>query len=200
MNDFSDFEALAAPLSPIEKALNDVAMVYIVDDEPEIVEILNDIILSAGFQTKTFTDPNHALAAFREQTPDLVVSDIKMPEMTGLELLKNMKSINSDVPLILVSGYLDTAKLLEAISSGVFSAIEKPFQADKIVAVCTQAIQLCQTNKLLSRSLNLLVYEFEDLKEYLVSNNKVEMAETIHTEIKTLLKYRRKIMTLNSPQ
>lgn len=188
----SDFEAMSSSPNTADLTANESGLVYIVDDEPDIAEILASMLESIGLKTVMFTNPIKMLDAVHQMVPDLVLSDMKMPELTGLDILKRVKAINSDVPVIFISGYLDTPNLLESIDSGVYAAIEKPFDMNKVVDVCTNAIRLSQVNKLLSRSINLILFQFTDLKDYLLSQGKNDLAHSIEDELKCLIEQRRK--------
>jgi DNA-binding NtrC family response regulator len=167
--------------------------VFIVDDEPEIVEILSDLVGSLGFKVTGFTDPKVMIDAFRLGTPDLVLTDHKMPGTTGLELLSLVRKINPDVPVVMISGYLDRKELIQAISAGVFAVIEKPFDSDRVLQVCKNAVAFSQAAQLLNRSLNLLLFHCDDIQAFLVSQGKGDLARTVHSEIQYLAEQRRKI-------
>ncbi len=197
MSDYSDFERMVSHEDGIATHSQLKGMVYIIDDEPDILDILSGIIQSAGIQTKVFTDPLEVLRSFNECTPDLVISDIRMPGMTGMELLSQMRLINSDVPLVFVSGYLETRQLIQAISSGVYGAIMKPFKDEDVLRVCIPAILSSQAAKDLSQSINLLLLHFEELKDQLSNAGHSHVLESFQNELQSLLKHRRKLQTLS---
>jgi FixJ family two-component response regulator len=187
-----EFDMMASPVSTANLSVSEMGLAYIIDDEPDILEILGDTLKAAGLTTVTFTDPKAMLEAFQRQTPDLVISDMKMPGLSGIEILKEIKKINADVPVVFISGYLDTPNLLEAIQKGVYAAIEKPFDMNQVLEVSTNAVRLSQLNKLLSRSLNLILFQFTDLKDFLLTQGKTELARSIEEELRFLLEQRRK--------
>lgn len=188
----SEFDMLASPIGPASLSTNEKGVVYILDDEPDILEILSSMLESVGLTTMTFTEPLKMLEAFRRQTPDLVLSDMKMPGQTGLDILKSIKSVNSDIPVVFISGYLDAQTLLGSIEAGVHSAIEKPFDMNKVLDTVLGAIRLSQLHKLLSRSINLLLFQFSDLKDFLHSQGKADLANAIQDELHCLIDQRRK--------
>jgi DNA-binding NtrC family response regulator len=174
------------------RAVDSSGMVYIVDDEIEILEILSGIVSAAGFQAFTFTEPEKMLSHFNRVTPDLVLSDLRMPGITGIEILSEIRKINPDVPLVLISGYLDTETLLEAISEGVFGAIQKPFDPDRVIEICTKAIEDCQINRQISHSLIKFLFAFDDLKDFQNKNSEYEKIEALDSEIRFFIKHLRK--------
>jgi DNA-binding NtrC family response regulator len=194
MSDFGDFERMAASSGGVETGVQ--GKIFIVDDEPEIVEILSDLVGSLGFKVTGFTDSKAMLEAFRCGTPDAVLTDHKMPGTTGLELLDLIRKINPDVPVVMISGFLDRKELIQAISSGVFAVIEKPFDSDRVLQVCRNAVAFSQASQLLNRSLHLLLFHCGDIQSFLVSQGKADLAQTVHSEIQYLAEQRRKLQNI----
>jgi CheY-like chemotaxis protein len=194
MSDFGDFERMADVPARGESGIQ--GKVFVVDDEPEIVEILSDLVGSLGYKVTGFTDSKAMLDAFRLGTPDLVLTDHKMPGTTGLELLEMVRKINPDVPVVMISGYLDRKDMIQAISAGVFAVIEKPFDSDRVLQVCKNAVDFSHAAQLLNRSLNLLLFHCDDIQSFLVSQGKGDLARTVHSEIQYLAEQRRKLQQI----
>jgi hypothetical protein len=116
------------------------------------------------------------------------MSDIKMPQLSGLEVLEKVKQINPDLPVILVSGYIDKDILLNAMTAGVFAALEKPFKANVLISYAEAATRHYNLLKMIRKTLKLLVYQSSDLDSYLKSQGKTDIANTLKNEIKELLK------------
>jgi CheY-like chemotaxis protein len=87
---------------------------FIVDDEHVIATTLAVILQNSGFSTKAFTDPLEALASCKIDPPDLVISDVMMPGMTGIELAIQIKALCPDCKVLLFSGQSQTADLLSS--------------------------------------------------------------------------------------
>jgi PAS domain S-box-containing protein len=110
--------------------------VLLVDDEDSVLAIADSVLRRFGFVTRSFALPVEALKAFRAD-PDgfsLVISDLTMPEMTGLELSEHLLAQRPGTPIILTSGYLNTETLQKAKDTGVKSVIKKPFDIKELVA------------------------------------------------------------------
>jgi CheY-like chemotaxis protein len=107
---------------------NSVARVFVVDDEPVIAATLATILRMNGFSARFFTDPVEALAAARLDAPDLLVSDVAMPGLTGIDLAIQIKAQYPDCKILLFSGQATTQDLLEdARSQGHnFQLLQKP--------------------------------------------------------------------------
>lgn len=106
-----------------------------VDDEEFVLEMLKDILEDEfGYKVVAFTNPIKALKAFNKDPEmfDLVISDVKMPEMSGVQMTSKMKDLKNDIPIIITTGYAEKqeADLLE--DSGVDAFIRKPFKHDKL--------------------------------------------------------------------
>jgi DNA-binding NtrC family response regulator len=100
--------------------------VFIVDDETIIAETLTMILQRNGFAAKCFTDPRKALSAAREEAPDLILSDVMMPELSGVELAIAIQQECPDCKIMLFSGHAGTVDLLSA-------AREKGYDFDLVV-------------------------------------------------------------------
>ena len=107
---------------------NSVARVFVVDDEPVIAATLATILRMNGFSARFFTDPVEALAAARLDAPDLLVSDVAMPGLTGIDLAIQIKAQYPDCKILLFSRQATTQDLLEdARSQGHnFQLLQKP--------------------------------------------------------------------------
>lgn len=107
--------------------------VLIVDDEPDICELLHDF-LSDQFAITTFSDPFVALEHFKDNQFDLVVTDLKMPKISGADLVKKMREIRIDIPIVVITGHSDEKEMESALFSGLDGVITKPFDGVDEVA------------------------------------------------------------------
>ncbi len=101
--------------------------VLIVDDDDAVNTMLSDVLSRHGYQTETAAAAEQALAKYRRDTYDVVVSDVKMPSMDGTELLRQIRAIDQDTAVILVTGYADLGSARDAVKSGAFDYVLKPF-------------------------------------------------------------------------
>lgn len=101
--------------------------ILIVDDEPNIRKILQAAFERAGYQTDTASDGQEAVQMLKAQTFDLMVTDVVMPEMTGVELLKTTKTIAPNMPVVIMTAYGTIAQAVEAMRAGATDYITKPF-------------------------------------------------------------------------
>jgi CheY-like chemotaxis protein len=110
--------------------------IMLVDDEDAVRHIAESLLRRFGFRPSAFAQPVEALEAFRADPGGFVavVSDLTMPEMTGLELAGHMLAIRPDTPIILTSGYLQSDVQQKARESGVRCVIKKPFDVRELMA------------------------------------------------------------------
>jgi two-component system, cell cycle sensor histidine kinase and response regulator CckA len=113
-----------------------------VDDEQALVEIAGDMLRSLGYQADCLQDPKAALAAFNEdpEAYDAMVTDLAMPEMTGLELTRQVRQLRPDLPIVLVTGFSDFIAQEEAMALGVREILAKPVSRENIAKALGQAL------------------------------------------------------------
>jgi len=168
-------------------------LVFIVDDEPEILEILKETIESESISIQTFNNPKEALSKLAQLNPSAILSDMKMPEMSGLELLKEIKKLKPELPVIFVSGYLTKENLIEAMKLGLFGVIEKPFKDTLILSTLNHALEKSSLLRLVQKSINLILFQFSDLEEFLIKQGKSQAADLLKKEVALLLKHKREL-------
>ncbi|TFH38862.1 MAG: response regulator [Chrysiogenales bacterium] len=116
-------------------------LILVVDDEPDICVEISGFLSNKGYQTIIAHDGIEALKLFREQGPVLVLTDYKMPLMDGMELLKNIKSLNKDVHVVLLSGAADSRTIVEAMKENAFDFIPKPIDLNNLIMIIKTAIE-----------------------------------------------------------
>ncbi len=105
----------------------------VVDDEQDMRWLLANILKSKGYQVKEAVDGVDALAKIEQNPPDLVMLDMKMPRMDGMETLKNIRKINYSLPVIMLTAHGDIPSSVEAMRNGANDFLTKPFDNDQIV-------------------------------------------------------------------
>lgn len=131
----------AAPSAPTAraKATAPAGRVLVVDDEADVRELLEDFLAPKGYRTRSVADGTAALREVMREAPDLVLLDIDLPGLNGIEALRAIRGIAREVKVIMISGKasLDTAKL--ALAYGAFDYIAKPFDLDHLSEVIAAA-------------------------------------------------------------
>jgi len=113
--------------------------ILVVDDEPGIRDLLSYELGSCGYKVVTAVDGVEALEKFRREKFNIVISDIKMPRMGGLELLDAVKKINPGVEVILSTGYGTIETAVSAMKKGAYDFVQKPFNLDEIFAIIRES-------------------------------------------------------------
>ncbi|MEK7714777.1 MAG: sigma-54 dependent transcriptional regulator [candidate division NC10 bacterium] len=106
--------------------------VLVVDDEPDMVENCARILKKAGYQCLTATDPRQALAQLDAERPDLLLTDLKMPGMDGMELLRRARELDPALPVILITAFATIESAVEAIKEGAFDYLPKNFTVEQL--------------------------------------------------------------------
>jgi two-component system response regulator AdeR len=117
----------------VTDTLNRVALVLVVEDEPEIAEILEGYLRRDGFRTERAANGRQALSLLRAAQPDLVLLDIQLPELDGLEVLRRIRS-NGNTPVILVTARTEDLDKLLGLELGADDYVTKPFSPREVVA------------------------------------------------------------------
>lgn len=112
--------------------MSHAARVLVADDDDKIRTLLLDTLSALGYKTFGAKDGEEALAILERQKPDVVISDIKMPRLNGLSLLRNIKNKNPKIPVLMITGYDLTYTRDQALESGADGFLVKPFRIGRI--------------------------------------------------------------------
>ena len=115
--------------------------ILVVDDESSLRELLVIMLQREGYQVNEAVDGEQALEMIVSEAYDLVVSDIQMPKMTGIELLRKLSQENIDATLIMITAFSSTEEAVEAMKLGAYDYITKPFKNDEIRLVVKKALE-----------------------------------------------------------
>ena len=118
----------------------DGSKVLVVDDEPQITRVLRTVLVSQGYQVRTAAEGEGALASFQEWNPELVITDLYMPHMDGIELCRRIRAV-STVPIIVLSVKGEERTKVEALDSGADDYVTKPFGIDELLARVRAALR-----------------------------------------------------------
>ncbi|TWH20522.1 two-component system response regulator MtrA [Prauserella rugosa] len=109
------------------------ARVLVVDDDPALAEMLTIVLRGEGFETAVVSDGSRALPAFREMKPDLVLLDLMLPGMNGIDVCKAIRA-ESGVPVVMLTAKSDTVDIVLGLESGADDYVVKPFKPKELVA------------------------------------------------------------------
>jgi two-component system, NtrC family, nitrogen regulation response regulator NtrX len=136
-----------------------MASILIIDDEKAIRKTLSEILRYEGYKIDEAADGEEGLRKFSNSTYDLVLCDVKMPKMDGIEFLEKSKAINPDVPIIVISGHGNIETAVEAVKKGAFDFISKPPDLNRLLITLRNALDkqtLVRETKVLKRKVGMV--------------------------------------------
>lgn len=115
-------------------------IVYIVDDDSAIRESLGLLMESENFRAFTFASPREFLETAGGAEFGCLVTDMRMPDMSGLELMAAMKAMDARLPMVMITAYADVALAVQAMKMGAADFIEKPYREEELIAAVRSAL------------------------------------------------------------
>ena len=179
------------------------AKVYVIDDDAAMRDSLSFLLDSSGFDVSLF---EHA-QAFLDCLPTLafgcIVSDVRMPGIDGIELLKRLKAANSSFPILIMTGHGDVPLAVEAMKLGAVDFLEKPFEDERLVGMIESAIHEAepaarndaQTHDILARIASLSPRERQVMDGLMTGLSNKLIAREYDISPRTIEVYRANVMT-----
>ena len=131
--------------------------ILIVDDEPDMLKLLSMILREkTSYEITTTNNPIEAIELAKQGGFDLVISDLKMPGLDGMEIIDAVKKIDEDIPVIIITAFASVESASEAIQKGGFDFITKPFRKEQILFTIDKALKWLKVqreNKMLKEQL-----------------------------------------------
>ncbi|MGF1642822.1 MAG: sigma-54-dependent transcriptional regulator [Thiotrichales bacterium] len=121
--------------------------VFFIDDDPKAGALFQRFCENCGIQLKLYRDPIEALARFREQPGDLIITDLMMPGLSGIDLLREIRAFDRELPVIIVTGYSSVDNTVEALRLGASDFLRKPYDPEELL----RRIQIVLENRTLKR-------------------------------------------------
>ncbi|HEY2755896.1 MAG TPA: response regulator FixJ [Pseudolabrys sp.] len=116
------------------------SIIYVIDDDEAVRESLEFLLKTAGITVRGFESAKSFLDILPEVKSGCVITDVRMPEITGIDLLRKMNEANRDLPVIVITGHGDIALAVEAMKIGAVDFLEKPFDDDHLLAAVRAAL------------------------------------------------------------
>ena len=116
--------------------------VMILDDEPIVCERLRSTLEKVNLDIETFTDPNEAIKRFADKKFQILITDLKMKEMDGIEVLKLVQKVSPETRVIIITGFATVEKAREALKIGAYDFIAKPFKLSQLRDLVIKALGL----------------------------------------------------------
>ena len=114
--------------------------ILIIDDEPQLVKSISVRFKASGYEVVSAGDGVSGINKFKEEPPDLVILDIMMPGLSGLDTLRELKQLNAAVPVIMLTAYGTPQSAIEALRLGAYDHLAKPFNTETLLEMIKKAI------------------------------------------------------------
>jgi two-component system, LuxR family, response regulator FixJ len=115
--------------------------IYVVDDDDGMRRALDTLLSTVGYKTAVFSRPSDFLSRFKPETHGCLVLDIRMPEMSGLEVQQQLNRMGSTVPIIFITGHGDVPMAVQAMKEGALEFIQKPFRDQELLDRTNHALK-----------------------------------------------------------
>lgn len=176
--------------------------VYIVDDDPSVRHSLTWLLESVGQQVKTYASPGEFLSEYREGGAGCLILDVRMPEISGLDLQEQLINVGFTLPIIIITGHADVPMAIRALKAGAFDFIEKPFNDQLLIERIQQAIEHCnnltkkqqQRQESVERLSKLTTREKQVLDGVIAGKSNKLIAKELDISVKTIEVHRSNLM------
>ncbi|MBW7969789.1 response regulator [Bradyrhizobium sp. BR 10289] len=169
------------------------------DDEPGICQTISSVLSRAGFDVECSSDPLAFVGACLEKTPSCILIDLVLPGVTGLDVLRELRSRACQAPIVMISGQSDIATAVAAIKQGAFDFIEKPFRGSELASRISAAVHT--RNNGTTRSIfhfpgcpPLTMREQDVLTELIGGQSTADIAARLELSPRTVESYRANII------
>ncbi|SEH25970.1 response regulator transcription factor [Magnetospirillum fulvum] len=177
-------------------------LVHIVDDDPAVRDSLSMLLEAADLAPAAYADAETFLAEAALDSPGCVVADVRMPGMSGLDLLRLLNQRRLDLPLIVISGHADVAMAVEALKEGAADFIEKPFDDETFLRSTREALdrgersfrQRCRRDEIEARFRTLTPREGEVMERVVRGMPNKAIAADLTISVRTVEIHRARVM------
>ena len=122
-------------------------VIYVVDDDDGMRRALDTLLSTVGYKTAVYSRPSEFLTDFKPDSPGCLVLDIRMPDMSGLEVQQHLNRIGSMLPVIFITGHGDVPMAVQAMKEGAFEFIQKPFRDQDLLDRINHALKQDAENR-----------------------------------------------------
>jgi two-component system response regulator FixJ len=179
------------------------ATIFVIDDDDAVRQSLEFLLKTAGVKVRSFDSGKAFLDVLSEVDAGCVITDVRMPGITGIDLLKTLKEVKPDLPVIVITGHGDIALAVEAMKIGAVDFLEKPFDDNHLLAAVKSALdqeadvaqRKAQVNEILDKLAALSNRERQVLEGLVAGNANKNIAFDLGISPRTVEIYRANLMT-----
>jgi FixJ family two-component response regulator len=139
--------------------------VFVVDDDVSVREALESLIRSAGLRVESFSSAEEFLVQRRADEASCLVLDVRLPDLSGIDLQKRMTELNVDIPIIFITGHGDVPTTVQAMKAGALEFLTKPFADDELLGAIRHAIERNRTTRQQRAEMRDLRARYESLTQ-----------------------------------
>jgi YesN/AraC family two-component response regulator len=151
--------------------------ILIIDDEKPVRDVLNIALTEEGYALSLAANGKQGLEIFQEKEPDIVITDVMMPEMDGIEVTKKLKDVSDKVDVVIMSGFGTEELVIEALRAGASNYIKKPIAFDELFQILDTIIFKRENRKRIEVAKDVV---FKEQKEIIIGNNISEVWGTVN--------------------
>lgn len=161
--------------------------ILIADDEGDFRDIIKDILIEEEFSLAEASSGLNALEIFKNNHFDVVLLDLRMPDLDGIETMKELKKIDSQIPIIILTAFGDIPTAVEAVKLGAYDFITKPPEFDKLITIIKRAVEMRrQMEAMKGNALALSPREKEVLKWLIEGKSSWDISGILHISKNTV--------------
>lgn len=169
---------------------------FVLDSERDIVENLSRILEGSGIVVHKFYEEKIFLNAFESVRPDVVIANLVMSNLNGLEVLEAIRNFSTDTPVIFISSNITNEFMRDAFRCGAYAFIEIPYDDIKVLSICSNAIKKNKSLTLLEKSIDYILYQFSSLDQYLKDQGKENVRLNLKNELQSILEQKKILKNL----
>ncbi|MBI4832954.1 MAG: response regulator [Candidatus Lindowbacteria bacterium] len=132
--------------------MNENKSILLVDDDQEFRKAMKKMFEKSGYDVTVAADGREALEILSKSSFDLIISDLRMPNLNGMELMEAIKKEKMDVPVIFITAYGEVESYMDLMNLGAFEYINKPVKGQEILSVAKRALEMHGNSRHISRS------------------------------------------------
>ena len=164
----------AVPPAPTPGGEEPIARVLVVDDEPSVVDVFREFLGGQGYELTVAGNGEEAVKNIPTLRPDIILTDINLPGLSGLEVMRFAKSVDPEIAVIVVTGYASASSAIDALRQGAYDYVTKPFDLDDVHQIVERAI----ANRRL-KAINRQLVEELRLKNGILQHHEQELREKV---------------------